>query len=116
MLPVLSQSVPVVRRVSLSLLTLAATFWACSLVVFGLMLVSQGVADWISTVTGLGRGVWRSLGMALFTGGQFVFMFMVADRLFPRAGRRFGVWCLEMLMMVVGISAFLIAVLLAVAV
>ena len=95
------------------MLTLAASFWACSLAVFGLLLVSEGVADWISTVTGLHRVVWRSLGVSLFTGGQFVFMFMVADRIFPRAGRRLMVWCCELTMVAVGVSAFLVALIMA---
>ncbi|MGP1272272.1 MAG: hypothetical protein ACTS22_02965 [Phycisphaerales bacterium] len=112
--PVLSPSPLLVRRLSLSVLTVAASFWACSLAVFGLMLMSQGIAEWISTMTKLGVGVWRALGLALFTGGQFVFMFMVADRMFPRAGRRLAVWCCELAMIGIGVGAFMVALSMAV--
>lgn len=91
-----------IRRCSLALLTLVASVWAGSLVVFGLLLVSQGVSQWISTTTGLEAGVWRWLGVGLIMGGQFVFMFMVADRVFPRAGRRLAIWCLELTVVLVG--------------
>ena len=61
---------PLMRKVSLTLLTLLASLWAGSLVVFGLLLASRGVSGWITSSTGIGGVAWRGLGIALICGGS----------------------------------------------
>ncbi len=70
------------RRVSLSLLALAATPWAALLVLAGLWLLMiasdhPGLGPWPRVVGGV-----TAVGA-----GMLVFMCLVADRLFPRASR-----------------------------
>lgn len=96
---------PFVRRVSLSILTLLATLWAAMLVFFGCTLAVRGVPGWLSTSAGLDTPAWRLLGVAIFLGGQFVFMFLVADRLFARATRRPITWLCELAVVLAGLLA-----------
>ncbi|MEM7515799.1 MAG: hypothetical protein AAF368_02595 [Planctomycetota bacterium] len=98
---------PLVRRVSLSILTLLATLWAGFLVYFGCTLVIRGIPAWLTTSTGLGTPTWRFLGAAIFLGGQFVFMFLVADRLFPRATRRPITLLCELVVVLAGFVALM---------
>ncbi|MEO0629354.1 MAG: hypothetical protein AAFY46_01335 [Planctomycetota bacterium] len=98
---------PLVRRVSLSILTLLATLWAGLLVFFGCSLAVRGVPGWLMTSTGLDTPTWRFLGAAIFLGGQFVFMFLVADRLFPRATRRPITWLCELGVVLAGLVALM---------
>jgi hypothetical protein len=101
--------VPVARRISLGLLTTLASLWAASLVVLGMLLVARGVNGWVLTSTGIGQGPWRALGVAFVAGGQFVFMILVADRVFPRAGRRPSVWLTEIAVALAGLLSLVIA-------
>lgn len=87
---------PLIRRVSLAILTLLASLWAGVLALVGCVLLARGVPDWFGVSAGLGTITWRLLGASIFLGGQFVFMFMVADRLFPRASRRPITWVCEL--------------------
>lgn len=100
-------TVPLVRRVSLSILTLLATLWAGMLVFFGCTLALSGIPGWLTSSTGLDVPTWRFLGAAIFLGGQFVFMFLVADRLFPRATRRPVTWICELAVVLAGFVALM---------
>jgi hypothetical protein len=79
------------RTTSLTLLTLAATLWAFVLAVGGLWLALEGPARW-PLVAPIGA---RVSGAVLFFAGQFLFMYLVADRWFPKA-RRGLTWPLEL--------------------
>lgn len=92
------------RRTSLTLLTLAATVWAGVMVVDGLWLLADGPARWplVPPVAP------RLGGVILVAAGQFLFMYLVADRWFPRASRAL-VWPLELAatgVLVVGVVWF----------
>lgn len=100
---------PFVRRVSLSILTVLATLWAGILVFFGCNLAVSGVPSWLTTSTGLDTPTWRFLGAAIFLGGQFVFMFLVADRLFPKATRRPITWLCELAVVLAGLVSLMAA-------
>ncbi|MEO1583798.1 MAG: hypothetical protein AAFR96_04400 [Planctomycetota bacterium] len=100
---------PIIRRFSLTLLSVLATLWAVVLVVTGLAVAVHGVPRWIDASSGVGTVGWRALGAAMFCGGQFVFMFMVADRLFPRATRRPVTWVCEIGIVFIGMLALAIA-------
>lgn len=77
------------RSVSLPVLILLATMWATVLVMFGLWLMIDGPhLVWVRI---------RSLaGVAAVGVGLFVFMWGVADRVFPAVGRRLTTWWVEM--------------------
>ncbi|MEM8756423.1 MAG: hypothetical protein AAGF47_01405 [Planctomycetota bacterium] len=102
-----------VHGLSTSFLAVVASIWAGSLVVSGLLLLTQGVSEWFSTETGFQPAAWRSMGVALVTGGQFIFMFMVADRVFPWAARRRWVWAVELAVVGIGLGACVVALVLA---
>ena len=99
---------PMTRPMSLTLLTLAATIWAGAMVVGGLWLLAQGPARWplVPPVAP------RLGGVILLAAGQFLFMYLVADRWFPRASRRM-VWPLEIaatLILVLGVAWFVLEI------
>lgn len=73
------------------LLSVAATLWAGVLSVGGLWLALDGPDKW-PLVAPVGPAV---AGAVLLAAGQFLFMYLVADRWFPRAGRRVT-WPLEL--------------------
>jgi len=87
---------PLVRGLSLAALTAVATFWAAGLVVAGLWLVFSLGPRWPMFSSAATMG-----GLTAIAMGLFVFMFLVADRLFPAAGRLVG-WMIE----VVVVAAF----------
>lgn len=99
---------PMTRRMSLTLLSLAATVWAGVMAVAGLWLLAEGPGYWPLVPPGpvrVGGGI-------LFAAGQFLFMYLVADRWFPRAARAM-VWPLEMaatLILVLGVVWFAVEV------
>ncbi|MCC7388161.1 MAG: hypothetical protein IT431_05275 [Phycisphaerales bacterium] len=99
---------PMTRRTSLTLLSLAATVWAAVMVVGGLWLLAEGPARWPLVPPGplrLGGGI-------LFAAGQFLFMYLVADRWFPRAAKAM-VWPLEIaatVFLVLGVVWFAVEV------
>ena len=101
---------PLIRRFSLTILSLLASLWAGVLVVFGCLLFAQGMPDWLTTSTGIQPTAWRLLGASIILGGQFVFMFMVADRIFPRASRRPVTWICELAVALVGLAVLAAAV------
>ena len=78
------------RELSLTLLTCAATAWALVMVVGGAWLLLDGAGRW-PILTPAARVVGGILAM---TAGQFLFMYLVADRWFPRASRAIT-WPLE---------------------
>jgi hypothetical protein len=78
------------RELSLTLLTCAATAWALVMVVGGAWLLLDGAGRW-PILTPAGRTVG---GILAITAGQFLFMYLVADRWFPRAVRAIT-WPLE---------------------
>lgn len=71
------------RELSLTLLTCAATAWAMVMVVGGAWLLFDGSGRWAV----IGPGARRLAGVLSVTAGQFLFMYLVADRWFPRALR-----------------------------
>ena len=75
------------------------------MVVFGLALIAQSPVGWLDDSVGLPRSTWILLGLASIGGGQFVFMFMVADRLCPGAGRMPGIWLTEIVIACLGLLA-----------
>lgn len=97
---------PMTRPMSLTLLTLAATVWAAVMVVGGLWLLAEGPARWPLVPTAAPR----LGGVILVAAGQFLFMYLVADRWFPRASRVMT-WPLELaatLVLVGGVVWFVV--------
>lgn len=89
------------RELSLTLLALAATLWALVMVVGGAWLCFEGVGRW----TLLPPGAGRVGGLFAIASGQFLFMYLVADRWFPRASKSIT-WPLELaasVVLVVGV-------------
>jgi glucose-6-phosphate-specific signal transduction histidine kinase len=83
--------VAMTREMSLTLLTLAATAWAAVMVVGGIWLLAEGPGRWplvLPVAPRLG-------GVILVSAGQFLFMYLVADRWFPRAARAMT-WPMEL--------------------
>jgi len=79
------------RSVSLAVLIVVSTTWAALLVFVGLWLTLDGPQGFpIPPV------VRQLLGVAGVAGGVFVFMFLVADRVFPRVAFRLLSWKYEM--------------------
>ncbi|MEQ9096512.1 MAG: hypothetical protein RIE32_09640 [Phycisphaerales bacterium] len=77
------------RRLSTAALALVATAWAGVLVVAGLWLVFSAGPRWPMFSVPAALGGWTAVAM-----GTFVFMFLVADRVFPKASRTLG-WIVE---------------------
>ncbi|GIW73713.1 MAG: hypothetical protein KatS3mg103_0235 [Phycisphaerales bacterium] len=77
------------RRLSTAVLALVASAWAGALVVAGLWLVFTAGPRWPMFSVPATLGGWTAMAM-----GMFVFMFLVADRVFPIAGRTIG-WMVE---------------------
>lgn len=78
------------RELSLTLLACAGTAWALVMVVGGAWLLLHGPGRWPSLspkAAALG-------GILSITAGEFLFMYLVADRWFPRAAR-WITWPLE---------------------
>ncbi len=82
---------PMTREMSLTLLTLASTVWAGVMVVGGLWLLGEGAGRWPLVPPAMPR----LGGIILIAAGQFLFMYLVADRWFPRAAR-WLTWPLEL--------------------
>lgn len=89
----------------MTLLWTIATAWAIAMVVFGLSVIVQAPAGWLQRSIGMPGMMWNLLGLASIGGGQFVFMFMVADRVCPRAGRLPAIWVTELAIACVGLIA-----------
>ena len=77
------------RRLTLAAVVAAASLWAGGLVVTGLWLVFSAAGKWSMFALPLSLG-----GLTAVVMGQFVFSYLVADRLFPVAARVIG-WRLE---------------------
>lgn len=92
----------------MALLSAVATAWAAAMVVFGLSLLIRSPGGWLEQSIGLPSLLWALLGLASIAGGQFVFMFMVADRLCPLAGRRPGIWLTEISIAGLGLLALVL--------
>jgi len=95
--------VPLIRRASITLLSLVASAWAVAMVVFGLSLFAHANDGWLQSSIGLDPVLWNLLGLASIGGGQFVFMFMVADRICPQAGRLPMIWMTELAIACLGL-------------
>lgn len=76
------------RRLSTAALAVVATAWAGALVVAGLWLVFSAGPRWPMFSEAATLGGWTAMAM-----GTFVFMFLVADRVFPKGGRLVGWVC-----------------------
>lgn len=96
-MPEPNHPIPVLNntRLSTAALALVATVWAGALVVAGLWLVFSAGPRWPMFSVPAALGGWTAVAM-----GTFVFMFLVADRLFPKAGRTIG-WVLEVALVAV---------------
>lgn len=97
---------PLIRRFSLTLLTLLATLWAGALMVIGCLLAARGAPEWIAQPSASATTAWQWLGAAILFAGQFVFMIMVADRLFPKASRLPIVWLAELSVVIAAVLSF----------
>ncbi|MBK7404638.1 MAG: hypothetical protein IPJ41_08380 [Phycisphaerales bacterium] len=90
------------RQLSLTLLALAATLWSLVMVVGGAWLCFEGAGRWTLFPPLAGR----IGGLFAIASGQFLFMYLVADRWFPRASRAIT-WPLELvasLVLVAGVA------------
>jgi len=76
-------------RLSTAALALVATVWGGALVIAGLWLVFSAGPRWPMFSVPATLGGWTAMAM-----GTFVFMFLVADRVFPKAARTVG-WVAE---------------------
>ena len=100
------QSVPAfgLKRVGAAVRAAVATTWAATLLLTGLWVAMNGPERWP-----VPRELCLMGGSALLAGGQFLFLVLVADRVFPRASSRL-VWGAEVLLFaafVVGLGAAL---------
>lgn len=77
------------KRLSTAALALVATAWSAALVIAGLWLVFSAGPRWPMFSVPATLGGWTAMAM-----GTFVFMFLVADRVFPKAARSVG-WVVE---------------------
>lgn len=98
------------RPIGVSLAAMAvAVVWGGVLVVSGLSLLAstgEGSMSWLAPLV-TGRPAAVVAGFTAVAMGQFVFMVLVADRLFPRFANRFG-WRIEVVtaaVMVAGLAA-----------
>jgi hypothetical protein len=84
--PPISMDGPVnfARRASLIVRVVAATAWAGVMVLSGLWIVFI-LPEQLPRVN---PTLSAAAGLAIAAGGQFVFMILVADRVYPRASRR----------------------------
>lgn len=87
------------RSVTLGLLTTVATAWAICLVVPGLWLAIER-----PTVLLFGQGWALAVGVLCIAIGNFVFMVLVADRLFPSVARRAWASTIEIAVITVGVA------------
>lgn len=71
------------RLVSLSVVSTVAAVWAAVMVLLGLGVLIDGRG-----ALPVPESLFSFLGLGAISGGQFVFMVLVADRLFPHANRR----------------------------
>lgn len=87
------------RPISLALLALAATTWAGVLVVCGLWLLLNAPNRWPGVADQCRVG-----GISCLACGQFIFLVLVADRVYPRLARRNAVWWVELASVLVGLG------------
>lgn len=92
------------KRVGTAVRAAVATTWAATLLLTGLWVAMNGPERWP-----VPRELCLMGGSALLAGGQFLFLVLVADRVFPRASSRL-VWAVEVLLFaafVLGLGAAL---------
>lgn len=92
------------KRLGSAVRAAAATTWAATLLLTGLWVAMNGPERWP-----VPRELCLMGGSALLAGGQFLFLVLVADRVFPRASSRL-VWAIEALLFaafVLGLGAAL---------
>ena len=92
------------KRLGAAVRAAAATTWAATLLLTGLWVAMNGPERWP-----VPRELCLMGGSALLAGGQFLFLVLVADRVFPRASSRL-VWAIEVLLFaafVLGLGAAL---------
>ncbi|MBL8760661.1 MAG: hypothetical protein JNL50_05095 [Phycisphaerae bacterium] len=92
------------RRLGAALRAAAATAWAGTLLLTGLWIAMNGPTRWP-----VPRELCLVGGLSLLAGGQFLFLVLVADRVFPRASSRV-VWAVEVVLFaafVLGLGATL---------
>jgi len=91
------------RSIALAARVVGGTVWGVAFVVLGLWLLLEGSARMPVRISLLA-------GAASVAAGLYLFMFMVADRLFPAAAARLSVWLLEMATFLVFLGGFAAAV------
>lgn len=92
------------KRLGAAARAAAATTWAATLLLTGLWVAMNGPERWP-----VPRELCLMGGSSLLAGGQFLFLVLVADRVFPRASSRL-VWAIEVLLFaafVLGLGAAL---------
>lgn len=83
------------RGLTLTILASLATGWAAAMVMAGLWFLVVATGRWRELSGPLGV-----FGITVIAGGQYVFMVLVANRVFPLAARRPFVWWLEIFTLV----------------
>ncbi len=84
----MNSTLMIVRRLNfLALLALGST-WAGALTIIGALLLTRDLINWPG-LDSLGR----TIGVTFIAAGQFVFLVVVADRMFPRANPRVTMTC-----------------------
>lgn len=80
------------KRLGAAVRAVAATAWAGTLLLTGMWVAMNGPDRWP-----VPKELCLLGGVALLSGGQFLFLVLVADRMFPRASSRL-VWMVEVLL------------------
>ncbi|MBK9189009.1 MAG: hypothetical protein IPM33_08645 [Phycisphaerales bacterium] len=90
------------RVVSLTAVSILAILWAGVMSLLGLIVLADGPG-----ALPVPDALFSFLGLGAVSGGQFVFMVLVADRLFPAASRRMAVLAegVALALFVLGIGA-----------
>lgn len=95
------------RTFSLAMRVAVATAWAACLVMLGLWFLLDAPRLIAATMP-----VCRLAGLSAIAAGLFVFMYVVADGLFPSVGQRSSMYTLEMSVFAVFVLSFLAAAML----
>lgn len=90
------------RALSLALVCVVGTVWAACVVMAGLWLVLDAPRQWPALDWPMRWG-----GVSLVLMGTFVFMYVVADRIFPLVGRRLA-WRVELVIVMMAVASSLL--------
>jgi hypothetical protein len=87
------------RSIALAARVVGGSVWGVAFVVLGLWLLLEGA-------TRVPERISLLAGAASVAAGLYLFMFVVADRLFPAAAARLSIWVLEMATFLVFLGGF----------